>query len=253
MDYTNTKQAGKRDTLALHTGALGGVLTFDIETTPDKDKLFLNMPKFEAPSNWVDPEKIEAYIADKEEKFVEEAALDIDFAMIDAIGIALGDGDAFSYVVGEELTPDQTDHAWFAPYKGKFLTLTEFDILAIFWELASKATKFAGFNIVGFDIPMILRRSFAVRTKVTRQLHNLKPWDETILDAMRMFYHNGYAPGPKYRGLKAVVDIWGIPNPLPDLEGSQYEGLDMKTKKAYVENDVNMTAQLLRVMKGYYW
>ena len=48
---------------------------FDIETGPDGQSASAQMPEFSAPSNWKDPEKIAAKIADQEETWWEKLAL----------------------------------------------------------------------------------------------------------------------------------------------------------------------------------
>lgn len=246
MKDTKTHKGEKYD-------CLNGVLTFDIETVPNEGLIERHMPEFTAPSNYKDPYKIEAYIAEAKAKFVDGAPLDLDYAQVHALGLGLGSGDVVAFQVGQVLEPRQTGHDWFGYNQDKYLTLTESDLLSIFWTLAKRAGRLAGYNIVGFDIPVLLRRSWAMGIEASRPLFNLKPWDDLILDIMRALYHNGYGPGPKYRGLKEVCKIWDIPNPLPKIDGSMYSELSPEKQLKYVANDVEMTRELIRRTKGYYW
>lgn len=208
------------------------ILFFDIETAPNS-LVEDHVPEFTAPSNYKDPVKITRYVEEKQAEFVDKAPLDLDFARITAIGAVMGDGEVQAVLV----STDQTEK----------------DALKWFWSLVMQAKTICGYNIIGFDLPIIQRRSFVLEVTPTRRLFDLKPWDAFTLDLMRTFYHQGYGPGVKYRGLKAVCAMFGIENPLPDLDGSQAVEMDMDTLRCYVENDVEMARELARRMKGHYW
>jgi predicted PolB exonuclease-like 3'-5' exonuclease len=209
------------------------ILFFDIET--DKNELVNDhVPEFAPPRNYVDHIKIERYIREKQAEFADKAALDLDFSRITAIGLALGEEDPQAALVNVG--------GW-----------EEKDVLSWFWEMVAKAKQVCGYNIIGFDLPIIQRRSFVLGVTPTRRLFDLKPWDAFTLDLMRSFYHQGYGPGVKYRGLKAVCAMFGIDNPLPELDGSQVAGMDLDTLRRYVVNDVEMTRELWRRGLGHYW
>lgn len=206
------------------------ILTFDIETTANS-LIEYHMPTFSAPGNYKDPTKIARYIKTKESEFTDKAALDLDFARVIAIGLTMEDG----------------------PIESVIVETSEADALKWFWSKVAQAETICGYNIIGFDLPIIQRRSFALGVTPTRRLFDLKPWDAFTLDLMRNFYHQGYGPGVKYRGLKAVCAMFGIENPLPDVDGSQVASMDADTLRAYVESDVQITRELARRMKGHYW
>jgi predicted PolB exonuclease-like 3'-5' exonuclease len=212
--------------------SLSNTLVFDIETAPNS-LVEDHSPEFTVPSNYKDPEKIARCIEGKQKEFFDKAALDLDYARITAIGAAMGNGEVQAVLVGA----DQTEK----------------DALKWFWSQVAQAKTVCGYNITGFDLPIIQRRSFVLSVTPTRRLFDLKPWDAFTLDLMRSFYHNGYGPGVKYRGLKAVCAMFGIENPLPELDGSQAAGMDSETLRVYVINDVRMTRELARRMQGHYW
>jgi predicted PolB exonuclease-like 3'-5' exonuclease len=211
------------------------ILFFDIETAPNKELIAACPPTFRAPAALTDSVEVMRWIAEKELRFPKSgAALDLDYAKITAIGLALGEEDPQAALVNAG--------GW-----------KEKDILSWFWSLVSQAKTICGYNIVGFDLPIIQRRSFVLGVTPTRRLFDLKPWDAFTLDLMRSFYHQGYGPGVKYRGLKQVCKLFGIENPLPDLDGLQAAGMDLDTLRRYVVNDVEMTRKLWRRGLGHYW
>jgi len=217
---------------------LNGVMFFDIETEPNKNLLVDELlPEFSAPSNYKDPEKISRYIEEKRAGFSDTAPLDLDFARINAIGIAMGNAEPEA-VVTDGVTNRKEE-----------------DLLRWFWTLAENATTIAGYNIIGFDIPIIMRRSFALEITPTRPLFGLKPWDALTLDLMRAFYHNGYGPGVKYRGLKWACKAYGIETlwDVDEVDGSMIAELSPDELRAYVISDVARTRALAVKMRGHYW
>ena len=196
--------------------AYSGNLYFDIETEPNDGMIAEYPPK------------------GKLESFIKKAALDLDYARVTAIGAAWDTGDPVAGLVG--------------------LDGCEEDVLRWFWGLASKAARLVGYNIVGFDIPVLQRRSFVHGIRPAFPLIDIKPWDNKLADLMRLFYHNGYGPGIKYRGLKQVVKMYGITTEWDaDGSGDQVGDMSENELRAYVNSDVAKTRALGERMKGVYW
>jgi hypothetical protein len=67
---------------------------FDIETGPrSRAELAACVPHFEAPGNWKDPEKIRAYVTEKEAEWFQSGALDYlanDLRLTRRCAVALG-------------------------------------------------------------------------------------------------------------------------------------------------------------------
>lgn len=194
-------------------------LVFDIETkaSPDAGE-FVSV---QAPGNYKDPEKIREYIAEKKLEATEKAALDPDLGEIVAIGVSM-DGD-IQVMMGEEAT-----------------------FLKEFWNLWSKSDLQIGYNIINFDIPYLLRRSMAHKVpapSIALSKYKVGP----VYDLMNILYPQS----PK--GLKWVCKRYGIPNILPDLDGSQVKDMDDETIARYVANDVRMTEELMKLMNGVYF
>ncbi len=215
------------------------ILFFDIETAPDLDAVAA-LPEPKAPGNLKDPAKIAQAIEEKKAEQVANAALDPDTAKITAIAMAAGGvtetPEVFAYLIGDEQTPDEKT------------------LLALFWEkFAACGHRACGYNIIGFDFPMIMRRTMALGVIPTPPLtfggiQLAKYRTQPILDLMGVLYN-----WDKARGLKWVCKRYGIPNPLPDLNGSMVGEMDRDTLRKYVANDVQLVIELYRRMVGIYF
>ena len=197
--------------------AYSGNLYFDIETEPNDGMIRATPPPNKNP-----------------ESFTKKAAVDLDYARVTAIAIAWESGDPVTKLVGID-----GDEAW---------------VIRWFWGQAGKSARLVGYNIIGFDIPVLQRRSFVHSIRPAFPLIDIKPWDSKLADLMRLFYHNGYGPGIKYRGLKHVVKMYGITTPWDaDGSGDQVGNMSEDELRAYVGSDVAKTRALGERMKGVYW
>jgi len=204
------------------------MLFFDIETEANAEALeYMDEPT--APSNWKDPDKIAKYIEEKKAEQADKAALDADYGKINAIGWKSDDEEYNAVLLGN-------------PYSEK-------ELVEGFWKLYKKHNGYScGYNIIGFDLPYLMRRSFGLGIKIPIIPNLAKYRTSPTLDLMMVLY-NWYG----YKGLKWVAKRYGLDNPLPDLEGSQVAEMDTDTLKAYVKNDVYLTYQLWERMKGVYF
>jgi hypothetical protein len=190
------------------------------------------MPEFTAPVNYKDPDKVLAYVEKKREDFLRGLALDLDHARIRAIGLAKGlKSEPKAYLVSDDAS--------------------EKEALEFFWFQAS-GRMLSGYNIRGFDLPILLRRSWDLRVPVGIPIDTGR-YSRSVYDIMQVLYHEGYGPGPRYRGLKEVCRLYGIPNPLPDMDGSKVKDMDDEMLEKYVANDVRMVQRLAAKMRGWYW
>jgi len=143
------------------------LLFFDIETAPMIGAAEYIEPG-EAPANYKDPDKIAAYVAAAQVKELEKAALDLDLCRIVAIGWAGNDGPVSS-VTNE---PEQ-------------------DMLNMFWSVVREAGRtVVGFNCLGFDLPVLVRRSQYLGVSVP-YLNITKHRHPGILDVMQLLSFDG--------------------------------------------------------------
>jgi hypothetical protein len=220
------------------TRLMTDLLFLDIETAPNP-AMEPYIPEPEASSNYKDSAKIAVYVAEKRQAAIERMALDVDFAQIKAIGLAIG--------------LDAEPEVWINHHVDG-----ERDDLVRLWAMIAPPSPaplpcICGYNALGFDMPIIIRRSFALGVQPGRVLDLRRYGTCDVLDLMQVFYHWGQAPGVQARGLKAAARMFGIPNPLPDLDGSKVSTMDDDTLRAYCANDVRMTQELARRMQGVYF
>ena len=196
-------------------------LVFDIETAPLPDAAEYVEP-VSAPSNYKDPAKIADYIAEKTAEQVGRCSLDPDLCRIVAIGWWL-----------------EADPQPIALHAGAD---EEADMLRAFWAVA-KDRHFVGFNCLGFDLPVLLRRSLYLGIP-TPNLAIDKYRHAGITDLQMVLSFNGAL---KVHGLSFYTRRFGFD--VPD----QLTGADIATAvdegrwadvDAHVRADVQKTALL---------
>ena len=126
---------------------------------------------------------------------------------------------------------------------------TEKELLQQFWSVYGKNRGIScGYNIIGFDLPYIMRRSFDLQVTPTIIPNLAKYRTSPTLDLMMVLYN-----WSGFKGLKFVAKRYGIPNPMPEMDGSKVKDMDSETLRAYVENDVDLVYQLYLRMSGVYF
>lgn len=203
-------------------------LVFDIETMPLSGcDEYLTDP-VEAPSNYKDPVKIAAYIADAKKKQIEKAALDLDLCEIAAIGLRLPDDDCYAQTRGSN---------------------SEEDMLRGFWSFVSSVQRnggvIAGFNCLHFDLPILLRRSLylgiqAPTVNIDKYRH------DGVIDVADVLTHGGKTT---WRSLGFYAKRFGIPHD-DSVKGEDVPALVGRgawdAVAAHVRADVTTTAALVQ-------
>jgi hypothetical protein len=206
----------------------------DIETRPNP-ALLDRVPSFSAPKNYKDPDKIAEYEKSKREEFVDGMALDLDYAVISAIGLGRGFESRHVLIAND--------------------VAAERKALRILWKELNVLNYgdffVCGFNILEFDLPIILRRSWVLGVRPTVSL-DINRYNAQIVDLMQILYHRGYGPGPKYRGLKYICELCGIPNAYPELNGALAPNMSPEELAVYCRNDILLLQLLAEKMLGWY-
>jgi DNA polymerase elongation subunit (family B) len=206
------------------------ILFFDIETSANPEAVAL-LPDPSAPANYKDADKIAQYITEKKAEQLAQAPLDADLGKVIAISLQSG----LENAVEVHLTGDEE-------------TQTEPELIRWFWEaFASCEGRCCGYNIIGFDLPYLLRRSFDLGIQVPFQPQLARFRSEPTTDLMAILYNWGTA-----RGLKWVCKRYGIENPLPELDGSMVAEMERETLRQYAANDVYLVIELYKRMCGVY-
>lgn len=120
------------------------MVVFDIETGPAPAEIIeLHMPEFDAPANYKDPAKIEAVLAEKRAAWTTKAALSPLTGRILAVGL-WADGSYSARIV--EDSSEASEKA----------------LLKWFWKHVTIRTALVGWNSNRFDLPFLLKRSWAL-------------------------------------------------------------------------------------------
>ncbi len=214
-------------------------IIFDVETGPlAESELVAMMPAFDPAEvkcgNLKDPAKIAEKIAEAEANhrrdFFDKAALDPLTGRVVAIGMVLADG-----------------HQDFD--EGKFVIIGHDDearTLREFWEALrsdmGRVNPVIGFNIHGFDLPFLIRRSWKHRVSIPFGIRRGRYWSDQVCDLRECWQlgdrqargsldtiarHLGV--GAKNGDGKAFAELWQSDRPKAE---------------AYLHNDIQLTAKV---------
>lgn len=206
-------------------------LYMDIETVVDPTGIaILDDPK--APANIKDPEKITAAIAEKKQQIIDLAPLDSDLAKIACIGYAVGLG-------GEIVTNVVTKK------------LTEKKVLEDFWmQYAICGGRSVGYNHMAFDLPFIMKRSFALGVRPSIIPNLAKYRAEPTTDLFMLLCNWSYQGGHKF---KWVCQRYGIEILEEGVNGSNVKDMSEEELRKYSYSDTHATRELYKKMQGYYF
>jgi len=222
-------------------------IIFDVETGPlAESELVAMMPAFDPAEvkcgNLKDPAKIAEKIAEAEANhrrdFFDKAALDPLTGRVIAIGMLDIETDKF-FIIGHD------DEA---------RTLTEF------WAATrgemGRNNPLIGFNIFGFDLPFLIRRSWKHRVSIPFGIRRGRYWSDQVCD-LRDCWQLGdrQARGSldtiaRHLGVGAKCVPHG-PMAGKPITGADFAGLwqtDRKSAESYLRNDVELTAKIADVL-----
>ena len=206
---------------------------FDIETGPlPESELLPLLPAFDPAEVKTGNLKDEAKIAAKIEEaklnhrrdFIERAALDATTGRVVAVGL-LHDATGEFEVIGHD---------------------DEAETLREFWSRwrwqDSRPVEFVGFNVLQFDLPFLVRRSWKRRVPVPAGLRRGRYWSESVID-LRDLWQLG---DRQARGsLDVIARHLGVGAKNGDgKEFAQLWQSDREKAIAYLKNDVEMTARI---------
>ena len=198
---------------------------FDIETGPCEIATCYPiglMPEFKAPSNWTDPDKIEAKIAEKEAKWLETAALDAVTGEIVAFGFRYqGKNYAIEY---DPLQVEQMILCGIA-------TLIE----------AAGSREWVGHNIHDFDLPFIFKRFWRYKIATPTSWRKGRYWSDWLVDTQQMW---GLGKYKDYISLDRLAIYLGHESGKDGKDGKDFHELLMKNSDeayGYLANDLELT------------
>ncbi len=149
-------------------------VVFDLETAPIVDAAEYLIEPISAPSNYKDPDKIAAFIAEAQTKALDKCSLDPDLARIVALGWQAEDGPVTVRTCQDE---EQ-----------------ERDAINEFWNVRFKyQSHVVGFNCLAFDLPVLLRRALYLNAdRPDIQIDKFK--HPSVSDLQQILSFNGTSP-----------------------------------------------------------
>ena len=204
-------------------------MIFDLETVAIPDAAEYVEPAT-APANYKDQAKIDAYVAEATAKILDKAALDLDLCRIVAMGW------------DESTATSQLDPTVYTMPLGE---PEERAMLRHFWQRAGDR-PLLGFNVVAFDLPVLLRRSLYLG--VPTPPYTLSKYKHPqIIDLMQILSFDGLLP---YRSLSFYAKRFGLDVPADDTTGADIARLvaagDWDAVAAHCQTDVIKTRALAR-------
>lgn len=200
-------------------------MAFDIETCPMPNCTDYLVDPIEAPANYKDAEKIAKFIEEKRQKQIADAGLDLDLCEVVAIAGQFHDSGWC-----------QTREEW-----------AEADMLDGFWRFVRTMQReggvIVGFNCLGFDLPVLLRRSLYLGVSVPSIAID-KYRHDGVVDVAHELTFGGRMT---WRSLAFYAKRFGIPHD-DSVKGEDIAGLvqakDWAKVESHVKADVWTTAQL---------
>lgn len=200
-------------------------LFFDIETGPLPDtELAKIKPEFEAPANYKDAAKIEAYKKEQETKWKENAALHAETGMLLAVGFM----DRAQKTDISMINKPDDEH-----------DLIVWALNTINDALLDGKTHVLGFYIFGFDLPFLVRRAWKLEVGVPLSLRAGRYWNERLGDVA-----DTWKMGNRDQtiSLKRLALHLGVGDKDEDI-AKDFAGLmvtDRPKAEAYLRNDINL-------------
>ena len=217
---------------------IDNILFFDIETVP-QERSFDDVPE-SLKGLW---DKKSKYFRSDEESagdVYQRAGIYAEFGKIVCISVG------FIIVKGDERSLRVKSYAG---HDEKVL-LNDFAAM-----LNKNSRKFlCGHNIKEFDVPYIARRMLinGITLPPSLNIAGKKPWEVNFIDTLELWKFGDFK---HYTSLNLLTNIFNIPSPKDDIDGSQvagvyYEEDDVERIARYCEKDVLATTQLFLRFKG---
>ena len=222
------------------------ILFIDIETAPIQPEYGMLTEAMQA--EWVKKTKFVKSqtegIADPSVVFNERAGIFSEFAKVVCIG--------FGSLHNQE-------NRWKMRLKS-LVNDNEQILLTAFCEMLNrfvahnKNMQFCGHNIKEFDMPFLCRRMVinGVPLPPCLDLAGKKPWEVSHIDTMEMWKFGDHK---NFTSLSLLAEVFGIPSPKSDLDGSMvgtvyWKDKDLERIGRYCLQDVLTTAKVYLRLKG---
>lgn len=200
---------------------------FDIETAPlPVEELAADMPFFEAPKTYKDPEKIAAYVEKKRGEYVEKAALSPLTGRVLCIGIKDAKGNRGVFEGPEEALLDE------------------------FWKYfrLNREAQWIGHNTHGFDWPFLIKRSWKLGVGVPSGIRDGRYYKKNLRDTMEMFCGGAYGERISLDRLGRFLGVGDKGGASGAMFAELYE-TDKEAAMDYLYNDLDLTQAVFERMQ----
>jgi len=201
----------------------------DIATAPIADAAQFHEP-VSAPANYKDPEKIAAYVKEKEAEQTDRAGLDMDLCRITGIGTYLSNVPSLDVMVK--------------------LAKNESDERAMLSQLAGglEGVTLISFNGLKFDWPILMRR--ALYLGVSFPTISLDRFKSNHIDLYAKLTNSGTLSGHSLRFYAARLGWLDLEKTLTGAEEAQvFQSGKWAELEASIRHDVTATVRLAQWMK----
>jgi len=209
-------------------------LFFDIETIPAGEKLAIN--DVNPPGNMSKPETIAKWYQEQapgviEEEYRKRSVIPYRCQVI-CLAMAIDDESPLCHIGSEEEI--------FKSFNDSFKEKVSSQQEAVTW---------VGFNIKGFDLPIVRQRAFKYNLEHLK-LNHLKKYDNRIFDIMERFLF----PATGYISMKEVAEFLGV-KVKEGIDGSKVYDMWLSKREQdiydYCTSDVVATRDIYSKMSGY--
>lgn len=213
-------------------------LVFDIETGPlHADKIKHLEPKFEAPKNYKDPEKIARNIEQQREQWYDRAALSPMTGEALAIGVKFEVRSSAKEKFCTQIMCQDGE------------TIGEADLIQWFFESCEDKMQVIGFNSDRFDLPFLIKRAWVLGIDIPAWIDPLdkwKPFGNKSVDLMKLYQLGDRGDSVKLDTLARAMGFGG-----KNGSGEHFYKLfadRIEDALEYLKNDVELTFQVARRM-----
>jgi hypothetical protein len=225
--FNPDKERMKKGDYPVRQPSSPSTMFFDIETEGREDAQMF-MPAFAPRANIKDPEKIKADLAEKQAAWSEKLALSPITGRVLAIGYCYGLDDEVKFREGDEKAMVEN-----------FLEECK--------AVINRGGKVIGFNILGFDLPFLARRAWALGLTVPIALYEVSRggfhWSYGFHDLMKTWLAGDREFSGN--GLGAVCKLLGLGEKTES--GKNFSNLYQSDKEQaleYLRHDVDLTRKL---------
>lgn len=234
----------------MHTNKPLPILFFDLETIALAGvEDFLPDPKVDKRLKDQEQARI-----DKIAEMVERAPLDSDLASVKLISMQIGVNGVPTIILvpSKKVSAVKKKELSALVPEDHLLIMTEAVAINRFWESFNLVGgRCCGYNILGFDIPFLLKRSMDLGVRPGTLPNMAKYRTEPTCDLMGIL--SGWSWGDNVKKLKWLAKRYNLEVLMPETDGAMVADMSNEDLIKYGLSDLHVTVQLYNKMNGVYF